>query len=405
MFTIPIVFDMIVHVKGECNVKILKITVSGFKLLENDFTINFLNRSKVTDKDKQGEIIEYYDNLFLPTVTVLAGKNSSGKSTVISLLDFVQELLFYGRIKYDKLYFREDHIRLEVFFTLGDKTLYRYVGEIHQPETGAYKKEQEYCIMKNESLYSRDYAKSYGKRNLDKPFEKNEQFKSNVHDTSLLHNLKENPIFLLNVTNVLRFWQPEKIFEYIKDFNISSELKYNILSLFDENIEKLEYDEKDEKFHFSMKGWHKKRVLTGKELGRILSEGTKKGLSLLVMVIFMLRVGGTLVIDEIENSFHKNLVENIIMILQDHRINKNKASLLFTTHYAEILDILNRRDSIFILEKDEYIACHNLSSKYPDRGELSKSNQFNNNTFKTLLNYDQIMALKKELRHEVSRIA
>src|SRR5690554_3769170 len=71
------------------NLKILKIKVSGYKLLEDGFTLNLLNRSRVYDEDKNDEIIEVLENLYIPTVTVFTGRNSSGKSTVLSLMRFI----------------------------------------------------------------------------------------------------------------------------------------------------------------------------------------------------------------------------------------------------------------------------------------------------------------------------
>jgi len=119
------------------------------------------------------------------------------------------------------------------------------------------------------------------------------------------------------------------------------------------------------------------------------------------LIIAVLKIGGSLIIDEIENSFHKNLVENIIMIFNDKRINNNNATLIFSTHYVEILDIFRRRDNIFVMIKKDFITISNLHDDYDDRTDLTKSNQFNNNTFGTLINYDRLMDLKKILINEI----
>lgn len=111
-----------------------------------------------------------------------------------------------------------------------------------------------------------------------------------------------------------------------------------------------------------------------------------------------------MVIDEIENSFHKNLVENIIGLFNDRTINTKNATLIFTTHYVEILDIFSRKDNIFVMKKDIYIDNGNLAVNYKLRSELSKSNQFNNNTFGTLLNYNPLMDMKRSLRNEISHL-
>lgn len=173
-----------------------------------------------------------------------------------------------------------------------------------------------------------------------------------------------------------------------------------ISQLFDEGIETFTYDCDRQLYTVKLKGT-KRQTYTEDEMIAYLSEGTQKGSILLALAIAMLSVGGDLIIDEIENSFHKNLVENFIMIFNDKRINKNQATLIFTTHYVEILDIVRRRDYIYIMQKDETISLKNLYEDYNERVELSKSNQFNNNTFKTLINYERLMDLKKVLIEEI----
>ena len=52
------------------------------------------------------------------------------------------------------------------------------------------------------------------------------------------------------------------------------------------------------------------------------------------------------------------------------------------------------------MNNEEFITNCNLYEDYDERTDLSKSNQFNNNTFKILINYERLMDLKKELINE-----
>ena len=191
------------------------------------------------------------------------------------------------------------------------------------------------------------------------------------------------------------------MFKLIEVAGLKDSLVSKITGLFDDAIRTIDYDEETNVVHIVMQD---KRAykLSPKQASQFLSEGTKKGLILFGYAVVALNLGNTLVIDEIENSFHKNLVENIIMIFNDKRINKHGATLMFSTHYVEILDIFDRRDNIFLMKKDGTISAKNLYKDYNKRSELLKSNQFNSNAFSTLINYDQLMSLKKELRHEIS---
>lgn len=379
--------------------KILKIIISGYKLLENNFEIDFLNKARVNSSDKDDEVIELEEGLYIPTTIVFTGKNASGKSSVLSMIEFVNELLLSGRIKYDKLDFRSKTIKLTVFFYLLE-TVYKYESNISIPEATLLN-ETSYCKFSNEKLYSKKYSKSYSKRILDLDFDEDNTYTSNVSDTSILYKLTNKRTLVINTNNWIRNYRIESIFDIFNLVEVSTELMLKITNLFDEGIKKFEYDLDKKLFVLELNGIGAK-TYSEKEVDMLLSDGTKKGLIMFGLTITILKMGGTLIIDEIENSFHKNLVENIIMIFNDKRINVKNANLIFSTHYVEILDIFRRRDNIFVMRKNDHITACNLYKDFKDRIDLSKSNQFNNNTFQTLINYDRLMELKKELINEIS---
>lgn len=378
--------------------KILRVKASGFKRLADQFTIDFLSKARVNESDKDDEIIALADALYMPTSTVLTGKNASGKTTVLSLLKLVHELLDKGRIKFDPMYFDGSTIHLEVHFFHEEK-VFHYQGQINSPSLKVMEGD-DYCEFSNESLGSKKYFKSNGKKILDMTFSPVTQLKSHVLDTSILYPITHGKHYAIHTVEWLNPLRLYRIFDWFEGFALNRDLLLSISQLFDEGIETFQYDRDRKLYTIKLKGTKSQRY-TETDINALLSEGTKKGLMLFALAIAMLSVGGDLVIDEIENSFHKNLVENIIMIFNDKRINKNQSTLIFTTHYVEILDIFRRRDHIYIMQKDETITAQNLYEDYTDRLELSKSNQFNNNTFKTLINYERLMDLKKVLIDEI----
>lgn len=63
--------------------------------------------------------------------------------------------------------------------------------------------------------------------------------------------------------------------------------------------------------------------------------------------------GKVIVIDEIDKSLHPLLVEFIIRLFHDTKLNKNNAQLIFNTHDTNLLSLnLFRRDQIWFAEKD-----------------------------------------------------
>ena len=139
-------------------------------------------------------------------------------------------------------------------------------------------------------------------------------------------------------------------------------------------------------------------TVSDKELIYMLSSGTTKGMLLYILMAASLQQGFDLIIDEIENHFHKTLVENMISLYKDKTVNRNNATLIFTTHYCELLDLFNRQDNIYIAKSNDKVYLTNMYDGFNIRSELLKSRQFYNNVFLTAVNYDELMQLKKELK-------
>ena len=165
--------------------------------------------------------------------------------------------------------------------------------------------------------------------------------------------------------------------------------------MIDEQVENIQMiDETKFRIVYSNK---KTREVSVKELYDILSSGTTKGFCLFTFVVFSLKSGCDLIIDEIENHFHKTLVENLVNLYKDKSVNKKNATLIFTTHYCELLDLFNRSDNIYISKYDNKVILENMYENYKFRPELSKSNKFYANAFNTDVNYESLMNFKKEL--------
>lgn len=184
------------------------------------------------------------------------------------------------------------------------------------------------------------------------------------------------------------------IFRAMKNYQISDELFLNVIQIFDENIKNLvRIDEHNYKLTYQ----DDEKIMSDRELIFFFSSGTTKGILLYVLMIASLQKGFDLLIDEIENHCHKTLVENMICLYKDKNVNRHNASLIFTTHYCEILDLFNRRDNIWIARSQNKISLSNMYENYNVRTELLKSKQFYNNAFQTAVNYEELMNMKRKL--------
>lgn len=82
------------------------------------------------------------------------------------------------------------------------------------------------------------------------------------------------------------------------------------------------------------------------------SEGTNKLFDMLPMLIIVLKAGGVMIIDELDNSFHPHLAELIIKLFNDPKTNLNNGQLIFSTHNVALMSpSLFRRDQIWLTEK------------------------------------------------------
>ena len=92
------------------------------------------------------------------------------------------------------------------------------------------------------------------------------------------------------------------------------------------------------------------------------SEGTKKFFSFAGPWLDTLQKGYILVIDELHDSLHPNMVKYLVDLFHHPKTNPNNAQLIFTTHETSILnqDVF-RRDQIWFCEKNDEQA----TSLYP----------------------------------------
>lgn len=89
------------------------------------------------------------------------------------------------------------------------------------------------------------------------------------------------------------------------------------------------------------------------------SDGTQRIFALAAPIMDVLKNGYVLVIDELHNSLHPNLVKHLVSLFNNPEKNKKNAQLIFTTHETSILsqDIF-RRDQIWFCEKNEDSSTH-----------------------------------------------
>ena len=375
--------------------KVLKFKIPyGYKMLAKGFELSFLTKARVNKNATNNDLIELEQGLYYPLETTFIGKNSSGKTSVLLLIDLIIQFIKSGRISLRKMAEQEKFSLSVMFYDKG--YIYLYEGTFKRD----YLQSIEYMIVENESLKKTTFKESYKKDLTDISFLKENLITPNVgSDTSNIINHKFGDASILVDLISPKPSVLADLIDYIKSY-YGDDAFNTLVRLFDDSVEMIDpirLDDKSAAFRFK-RVKQRELVVPISYLKDVLSSGTYRGLYLFSASLLAFKNGGDILIDEIEKSFNKNLIENLVILFNDKRINKMNASLIYSTHYSELLDSGTRCDNINVLHRNgDVITIKNMSTDYEVRTDLSKSNQFEQNAFDNLTNYDRLMDLRRLL--------
>ena len=375
--------------------KLLKIKVpSGFKMLAKDFEINFMTKTRINKDASNNDLIELEDDFYYPIETVFIGKNSSGKTTSLTLIRIALAFLGAGRIKKEFTFDGETFDIEIVFYANG--IIYKYTGSFTDKTTNP----GEFLTIKDESLEKTTMKDSYKKDLSNAAFFKEHTFAPNIGaDTSSVTKYALSSGELNGTVDFIGYnaeW-------YATYYEVLGKETFDaLLHLFDDSVESIVPFKENGKINgylFKRVGNNKPLTVPVGYLQAYLSAGTLRGINLYGLAIIAFKRGGTLIVDEIEKSFNRNLIENLILMFNDKSINKKDACIIYSTHYSELLDTNSRCDNINVLHRlGNQITLKNVHTDYDCRTDMLKSGHFNQNVFDTLINYDRLMELKETLR-------
>lgn len=369
--------------------KLLYVKANHFKNAKDNFEIDLIAKSKKTAEDKEYELQEIAEDLYVYNTLAFVGKNASGKTTAVELLDCCYSIL--GDFRIDGKHYDYNNVELDIVF-YHESFIYRYTTTLQADHSLDNK-----AIFTQQHIYKKKYYKTKLKSILS------------MDDYEELTNLGELPedtsmvFFILKKKTTRALYYDSfgegadtysLLFKALQNYDISADIFINVIRIFDENIKNIEkIDDHNYKLYYQ----ECIRPVSDKELVYLLSSGTTKGVLLYILMVASLKNGFDLIVDEIENHFHKTLVENMISLYKDKTVNKQNATLIFTTHYCEVLDLFNRRDNIWIAKSNDKVSLSNMYENYEIRTELLKSKQFYNNAFQTAVNYEELMNMKRKL--------
>ena len=377
--------------------KILRITVNGLPLFKQELDLLFYTQQRVSEDDKE-KLYKIEPNYYLHTACAFIGINASGKTSVLKVINLALNILRnepINHVESRNILGACERATFKICFLDKKNNVYclKTVITSKKAKAGRYV----YSIIE-EKLWEKPISSVKSKKYLTdftaiSPIAvRNTEEAYLPDDVSFIiaHNKKANDkidVFsLLSYTNI-------DILPFTEDIPLE------VIAFLDPTIEKLYFEKVEDKASIHLKFKDEEEIILNNavELEQYLSSGTIKGIITFSIVKEVLASGGYILVDELENHFNKEIVVTLIRFFMDSSLNKNGSTLIFTTHYPELLDEYDRNDAIYIVRNRNGITAENLSYILK-RNDIKKSDAYQSGFLEgTTPAYEAYLRLKKNL--------
>ena len=399
-------------------IHILRSEIDGLTLFKDKKVMfDLVAEKNVTEDDVlNGNVMRIDDLIDKLNTIALVGSNATGKTTQLRLIKMVISvfLALDSLNEFENLADQfEDTFRFTNYF-YNAKTLYKVESAVKKTTDGDFAFIEEtiyskkvYPSHKKSELFNFDLTKR-GQQELLRRSSLPDEITAFLRDDDTIFstivrkimNNKVQDIVIdeIDMTNKNKLTTKEKIpVEYIKYFDPSIE-----------SIRILSKDVPSEKMNVEVTFKNDSIIQVPLiELSNYLSSGTIKGINLFIDIEKTLKNGGYLIIDEIENHLHKSIIMNIIQLFANS-LNKNGATLIFSTHYSEIIDMVPRTDMIYVATKEgNLIQLKKMSQVLgdEDRNDKKKSEVLLSGKLDNTPTYKDLKRVRSKLRSSISETA
>lgn len=378
--------------------RLLRIRVEGLPLYKKSFDVSFYAQQRVQE-GHLSVLHRLFGNIYVNTANAFIGINASGKTTALRVISFASMILCALPLNSEgvpNLLGDETPTVFDIDFYLDNKVCHLQSKIIKSQASNGKKTVK----ILSERLWMKKASNKINKSNLldfeiDEPVrtrDNSDEYLS--EDVSIMiainKQIKESDIFLdMTQLNDVNLYTP-----------INESVPTEIISVLDSSIEyiKVENDNGRRVMRLKFYGRDEKVLMSSKELNAYLSSGTIKGVRLFSEASRVLRDGGYLIVDEVENHFNRELVVTLIRLFMDKRTNPNGAVIVFSTHYPELLDELERNDEVFITRSDNGLVVDNLNALL-FRNDMNRSEIYQSDYLGgTAPKYKALLGLQKRLR-------
>ena len=390
--------------------KVRVLSISFDKLAhfkEDSFKVDFFAKDRVFDAN---ELYKIADSIFLQNIICCIGLNATGKTTALRLLKNALDVIIFniplrlivedanGMIASGTI-MRITFLYNGVYYQL-ESTVGRRSGNTIEKGAHFYYLEEILRSKNSKGIRSRSELMKFieGKDNrnihIEKRSELDEDIKKYLDDDKSFIN----PIIKGNDSYI----SDNLLLNYINVTTTSGYIPNEILEIFDESIESLIVGAEtsvNNPYNWELKFKNQSqsyRATNPVALNFIISTGTIRGQELLLKAVETLKKGGYFIVDELEMHLNKEIVAVILSLFKSKKTNPYGACLIFSTHYPEILDKIDRKDNIYITrKKDHFLSVTKFSDEFR-RNDFKKSEIILSNALTgTAPKYESIQRLRE----------
>lgn len=366
---------------------------------DSSCSFSFIPLQKVYDDvDADSSVSRIQGSLYDNKILAISGINASGKTSLLSLIEFMLEVFLCNQAlnadnprKVLDRFYDSKPIVINVLYS-SDGNLYRIISVINKQD-GRFVFEDERILRFTKSLVSKRTVSDMA--NYINILRRTEL---SMEQRSFLESDKSIIFASVNESDSPRVFSYQE--SSLPDSRMIQLAADAIIPYLDSSIERINV--KAENLYCVYRRGRAPEELSYMELISSLSSGTLRGIGFFARILTVLKYGGYLLVDEIEDNLNKTIVVNIIELFMRKKTNPHGAHIVFTTHYQELLDILARNDSIYITTRDPEwnLVIRNLA-EFLKRRDVKRSDLLFSNYYDlgTAVDYSSYINLKRSIEH------
>lgn len=373
--------------------RLLKMAVNGLTLFKGAVNIDFFAEQRVSS-DNNEMVSPCFGSVYTNNVMSIVGINASGKTSLLKVISFVIEFIngeSVNNINNKDILKDSEKIEIAVFFFDPGNGVCKLESEIIKIKDNEI---DDRYIINSERLWVKKTSRVKSKKDLF------------LFDDDQLSKVRDNGAeFLKDDTSIVISLNKNKGF-YLKDLirltnvnflGLIGNFPHELIAFLDPSIENISFDKKTGEA--KLKFYDREEIVVANPIlfEQYLSSGTIKGINIFINAMIVFEEGGYLIVDELENHFNREIVATLVRFFMNKSVNKNGATLIFSTHYSELLDEFERNDGIYIVRNINGIYAQKLS-EILTRNDIKKSEAFKSDFLEgTVPTYESYMQLKRAI--------